>query len=106
MRRGCSFKNELNALFTDIYLKAVNGEDTKDVPEISSLLRIGQLAKQSGETTATIRFWTKEGLLEISDTTASGYQLFAPSMLEQIEKIRDLQSQRYKIEEIKKLIKR
>ncbi len=89
----------------DIYLKAVAGEDTKDNITVSELLRIGQLAKQSGETTATIRFWTKEELLEVSDTTESGYQLYSLSMLDRIKEIRKFQSQRLTIQEIKDLLK-
>ena len=87
----------------DIYLDAVTGEDEGQAPasQPEELLRIGQVAKQSGESVATIRFWTKEGLLEVADTTASGYQLYAHEMLGRIKKIRDLQGQRYTLAEIK-----
>ena len=87
----------------DIYLNAVTGKDEKQPSKTtsSSLLRIGQLAKQTGESNATIRYWTKEGLLHVTDTTTSGYQLYDTSMIKRIKKIRKLQSQRYTLKEIK-----
>ncbi|MGN7503635.1 MAG: MerR family transcriptional regulator [Alphaproteobacteria bacterium] len=87
----------------DIYLNAVTGKDEKQPLKTSTspLLRIGQLAKETGESNATIRYWTKEGLLEVSDTTASGYQLYAPEMIKRVEMIRDLQRQRFTLSEIK-----
>jgi len=87
----------------DIYLNAVTGKDEKQVSKTpaSPLLRIGQLAKETGESNATIRYWTKEGLLEVSDTTEAGYQLYSPEMVKRVEMIRDLQSQRYTLTEIR-----
>ncbi|WP_262694688.1 Fic family protein [Kordiimonas aquimaris] len=87
----------------DIYLDAVSGKDEKTQPsqETKTLLRIGQLAKQSGESNATLRYWTKEGLLSVADTTASGYQLYDPDTVERVKAIRDLQAQRYTLAEIK-----
>jgi len=87
----------------DIYLKAVpDTPDADAAPKAEpTLLRIGQLAKATGEPTATLRFWTKEGLLEITDTTTANYQLYAPEMVERVRTIRDLQSQRFTLKEIK-----
>jgi DNA-binding transcriptional MerR regulator len=65
------------------------------------LLRIGQLAKLTGETNATLRFWTKEGLLEVTETTDAGYQLYDPAMTERVQAIRRLQGERYTLKEIK-----
>lgn len=90
----------------DIYLNALDGGGEYDVTtEPESLLRIGQLAKKSGETNATIRFWTKEGLLMVKNTTESGYQLYSPDSIGVVEQIRKLQSKRYTIKEIKDMIK-
>lgn len=87
----------------DIYLNATT--DLKKPPqeqtEEPSLLRIGAIAKHTRESNATIRFWTKEGLLEVADTTTSGYQLYSPSMIDRIRLIRELQSQRLTLKEIK-----
>jgi len=86
----------------DIYLKAAGGEvaDTDSGRE-PHLLRIGQLAREAGESNATIRYWTKEGLLNVADTTDSGYQLYHPQMIQRVAKIRELQGQRFTLSEIK-----
>ena len=85
----------------DIYLKAVAGEVADAEPRELDLLRIGQLARETGESTATIRYWTKEGLLHVADTTDAGYQLYRPRMIARAAKIRDLQGQRFTLSEIK-----
>lgn len=87
----------------DIYLNAVTGKDEKQPSKASTspLLRIGQLARETGENNATIRYWTKEGLLNVADTTASGYQLYDTAMIERVKRIRELQSERFTLSEIK-----
>lgn len=68
----------------------------------TKLLRIGQLAKQTGELVTTIRFWTTEGLLVVKEYSRSGYQLYEPSMVERAKEIRRLQNEkRLTIAEIK-----
>jgi Fic family protein len=84
----------------DIYLKAANGEDA-DQPESDVLLKIGELAKQTGESNSTIRHWTKEGLLEVAEVTEAGYQLYAQDMVERIKQINALKEQRLTLQEIK-----
>lgn len=49
----------------------------------------------------TIRFWTQEGLLQVAETTESGYQLYSPEMIERVKAIRELQGQRYTLQEIR-----
>ena len=84
-----------------IYLRALDGEE--ETPE-KPLLKIGAVAKQSGQTVPTIRHWVQSGLIEVSDKTPSGYQLFDEEVLKQIEEIRRLQDERYSLAEIKKLM--
>jgi Fic family protein len=86
----------------DIYLKAAGGEvaDATDERE-PDLLRIGQLARETRESNATLRFWTKEGILHVADTTDSGYQLYHPDMVQRVALIRELQGQRFTLSEIK-----
>lgn len=72
----------------------------------NKLLRIGQLAKQTGELITTIRFWTNEGLLVVKEHSQGGYQLYEPSMIERAKEIRRLQNEeRLTIAEIKERIK-
>jgi Fic family protein len=86
----------------DIYLKAARGEVAAAADEREpDLLRIGQLARDTGESNATIRYWTKEGLLQVADTTGSGYQLYHPSMIDRVSRIRKLQGQGLTLKEIK-----
>ncbi len=84
----------------DIYLKAVKGEDAEE-PESDTLLKIGELAKHTGESNSTIRHWTKEGLLYVAEITDAGYQLYASEMTDRVRKIRTLQEKRFTLQEIK-----
>lgn len=79
----------------DIYLDSVK-------PKEGNLLKIGELARKTRETTSTLRFWTKEGLLQVVSYTKGNYQLYDPVMIDRIKKIRKLQSEeRLTIPEIK-----
>lgn len=84
----------------DLYLKAAANKPLRQ--EKVKVLKIGQLAKLSGETLATLRFWTKSGLLKVSGHTKGGYQLFDQSMIKRAKTIRNLQqNKRLTIREIK-----
>jgi DNA-binding transcriptional MerR regulator len=78
--------------------------DVESVQKPTLLLRIGQLAKLTGESHATLRHWMKEGLLQFSETTSASYQLFDPEMVERAKLIRHLQSERQTLAEIRKHI--
>ncbi len=86
----------------DIYLDAVEGKTPQTAVVQKKLLKIGELAKEIGETLNAIRHWTEKGLLEIAEHTEAGYQLFDRSMIERAKEIRRLQKEeRLSIEEIK-----
>ena len=86
----------------DIYLKAASGQVVEvETAQEPNLLRIGQLAHKTGESNATIRYWTKEGLLFVADTTDSGYQLYHPDMVKRAQRVRRLQKKRFRLSEIK-----
>lgn len=94
----------------DAYINAAQGKPVLSIltktPKIKTSLKIGDLAKKSGETIHTIRFWTKEGLLEVKELTKGGYQLYDYSMIEKAKEIRRLQNEkRLTIAEIKKKLK-
>lgn len=70
----------------------------------NKLLKIGELAKATKETIHTLRFWTKEGLLQVKAYTEGGYQLYEPKMIDQAKEIRRLQEvERRTLTEIKEL---
>lgn len=87
----------------DLYLDMLKSKSARKKLEPSKkLLKIGQLAKVTGETVHTLRFWTKEGLLVVKDHSPGGYQLYDPSMIERVRAIRKLQQEkRLTIAEIK-----
>lgn len=90
----------------DAYINASQGKPV--LPTLTktskreTLLRIGDLAKETRETVYTIRFWTKEGLLTVKDYSRGGYQLYDPAMIERVKEIRRLQKEkRLSINEIR-----
>lgn len=85
----------------DIYLKAVSGESDSNELDSDVLLKIGELAKKVGVPNSTIRHWTKEGLLEVAETTPSGYQMYHSDMVARIETIEKLKAERLTLNEIK-----
>lgn len=93
----------------DIYLNVAEGKKQvlKGFESTSrNLLKIGELAKVTGETIHTLRYWTKMGLLKIADYTQGGYQLYSPDVTEKVKQIRKLQQEkRLTIEEIKETLK-
>lgn len=112
-------KNDLQTFYTivedaverslDAYISAAKGEVVMshlNPPQKASgekLLKIGQLAKATGETIHTLRFWTRERLLKLKKRTKAGYQLYASDMIDRVREIRRLQKEeRLSIAEIKK----
>lgn len=87
----------------DIYLNALENKERKKILENKGVLKIGELAKLTGETVPTIRHWTKEGLMHVAQYTKGGYQLFGPNCIAIARKIRGLQNtKRLTLAEIKK----
>jgi Fic family protein len=87
----------------DAYIKFYRNESPlpKDT-KAESLLKIGELSKQSGETIHTLHFWIKGGLIEAAKRTEGGYQLFDKKVVEKVKEIRSLQkNQRLTLYEIK-----
>jgi DNA-binding transcriptional MerR regulator len=70
-------------------------------------IKIGELSKRTNESTATLRFWTNEGLLDVERYTAGGYRLYSPSIVKRVKEIRRLQTvERRTLPEIKALLAR
>lgn len=89
----------------DIYLRAATGKNAEQA-DSDVYLKIGELAKQVGENNSTIRYWTKEGLLEVAEITEAGYQLYGHDMIERIKQIHDLKNQRLTLQEIKERLQK
>jgi MerR family transcriptional regulator, repressor of the yfmOP operon len=54
-------------------------------------LRIGEVAKLTGLTTRTLRYWEELGLLAPSGHRESGERVYLPTDLARVSRIRDLQ---------------
>jgi hypothetical protein len=92
------------------YINAGQGKsvmnDLSPTPSGGELLKIGELAKATNQTVPTLRFWTREGLLQVKSFTEGGYQLYEPIMIDRVQEIRRLQSEaRLTLQEIKQKFK-
>ncbi len=77
----------------DMYLAILEKDISNETLPVK-LLKIGELARSTGEASHTIRFWTKAGLLLVSAETQGRYQLYHPSMIERVKRIRQLQDEK------------
>lgn len=64
---------------------------TPDTPETPVQWRIGEVAKLTGVTTRTLRYWEELELLRPSSYRASGERLYAPADVARVTRIRNLQ---------------
>ncbi|CAN7439857.1 Fic family protein [Rhizobium sp. LjRoot254] len=85
----------------DIYLKALRSSPRGTAVASANLLKIGALAKAAGQTVATIRYWTSQGLIDVAETLPSGYLLFDPGMIKRCKQIESLKEKRMTIAEIR-----
>jgi MerR family transcriptional regulator, repressor of the yfmOP operon len=74
-------------------MMAVRGAVPDDpvTDEESVVLRIGEVAKRTGLTTRTLRYWEEIGLLRPSAYRGKGERLYSPTDLARVTRIRDLQ---------------
>ena len=86
----------------DMYLDSLEEKEQKSSLQQQELLKIGQLAKLTGETTPTLRHWTNEGLLKVAELSKGGYQLYTQDQIDIVKTIRTLQeSERLTLAEIR-----
>ncbi len=55
-------------------------------------MKIGEIAKQSGVTVDTVRFYERVGVLPAAERTASGYRDYGPATVERIRLTREFQA--------------
>jgi DNA-binding transcriptional MerR regulator len=58
---------------------------------VASTLRIGEVAKATGLTTRTLRYWEQLGLLSPDSHRESGERLYTSAAIERVSRIRELQ---------------
>ena len=67
----------------------------------SGKMKIGELAKQTGLTIRTLRYYEEVGLLVPSDRMESGYRLYGPEEIEQLHRILSLKQLGLSLDEIR-----
>ena len=65
---------------------------------------IGELSRKTGLSTHTIRFYEAEGLLREPGRTDSGYRVFSPQAVEELNFIRKAQELGFSLEEVRELL--
>lgn len=68
-------------------------------------LHVTDLAKRTGVTPATVRYYSRVGLLSPEREPENGYRLFSKGDLRRVEFIRQAQALGLKIEDIKEILK-
>lgn len=66
-------------------------------------MRIGELARATGESVRTLRFWEGEGLLT-AERSDNGYRLFPEAMSERVAFLREAQALGLGLREIRSLL--
>jgi len=84
----------------DFSIKNYNKDSKSYDLQNSKLIKIGELSRLSGVSISTIRHWVKSGILNPTETTESGYQLFNLENVNRIAEINKLKKQRFTIDEI------
>ena len=69
-------------------MTATRNATTQPAPLV---LRIGEVAKLTGLTTRTLRYWEELGLIRPSSYRGSGERLYSPTDMARVTRIRDLQ---------------
>ena len=67
-------------------------------------MTIGQVARNSGTSIETIRFYEREGLIEKPPRTESGYRNYQPDVISRLSFIRQAKSLGFSLMEIKELL--
>lgn len=88
----------------DFYLKAGREKTIADVESEPYFLRIGQLAKETGERVSTLRYWTSMNLLETAGKTSADYTLYSSEVIPKIKRLKELKEQRYTLDEIGRIL--
>jgi DNA-binding transcriptional MerR regulator len=66
--------------------------------------KIGDVAKKTGLTVDTIRFYEKQGLLKRSIRTVGGFRLFGPHEIQALKFIRNAQYLGFSLQEVRELL--
>jgi DNA-binding transcriptional MerR regulator len=68
------------------------------------MLKIGEIAKQTGVSVATLRYYETCGLLEPATRSASGYRYYTTEIIQRVELIKKAQSLNFSLAEIEQVL--
>lgn len=68
------------------------------------MLKIGELAKQTGISVGTLRYYESLGLIEPSQRSESGYRYYAEAATQKIQFIKKAQTLQFSLSEIKQIL--
>lgn len=69
-----------------------------------AMLKIGELAKQTGVSVGTLRYYGSLGLLVPSQRSESGYRYYADDAIEKVQFIRKAQALQFSLADIKQIL--
>ncbi|MEV1330646.1 MerR family transcriptional regulator [Micromonospora costi] len=72
----------------------------------TALFSIGQLARRTGLTVRTIRFWSDEGLLPPTARSAGGYRLYDAAAVARLELLRSLRELGIGLDDVRRILDR
>jgi DNA-binding transcriptional MerR regulator len=71
---------------------------------VRQMARIGQVARETGVSIDTIRFYEKQGLLKQSARTEGGFRVFGPDEVKTLKFVRKAQELGFSLGEIRELL--
>jgi MerR family mercuric resistance operon transcriptional regulator len=71
---------------------------------MSNMLSIGQIAKQTGVTVETVRFYEKQGLIAIPNRLASGYRQYPQDTVKRVRFIQNAKKVGFTLSNIAELL--
>lgn len=79
--------------------------EDREMEEPARPMTIGQLATAAGLRPTALRYYEREGILRPSSRSTSGYRLYDPGAVEQLEFIRAAQAVGFSLEDIRTLLR-
>ncbi len=73
-------------------------------PPLASFLKIGEVARRSGLTVKTIRFYCDEGLIQPISRSGGGYRLFADGVFAELTLIRTLRAMEIPLPDVRRIL--
>src|ERR1043165_3713000 len=73
--------------------------------ETRTLLKVGELARETGKTVRALHLYEELGLLKPAQRTEGGFRLYAPEARERIDWISKLQDMGFSLQEIQEFLR-